>query len=359
MHTKPFNFLRELFAAIALLLSMPAPVFSAQTSLPAYAADLTQTSVSGLSSGAFMAAQFEVAFSNSLVGAGIVAGGPFYCSGSQALNSFVINATTTCMKPLGRGPDAEKLVKSARHFAQLGEIDNLDGLKKHRVYLFSGSNDSTVMTKVVDQTLRFLELAGVPKDNIEYRKASAGHALITKHPNDTACELTAPPYINNCGIDQAQDILKQIYGNLNPPSNKLSGKIIAFNQREFIDSDRSSMSDDAYAYVPASCDKVRCKVHIALHGCQQGAAVIGDRYYTTTEYNEIADTNDIIVLYPQAQPSDPIPYNPRGCWDFWGYSSVDKVKPNFYSKEAPQMKAIDRMLKRLGQARTYGVFNIK
>ena len=151
---------------------------------------------------------------------------------------------------------------------------------------------------------------------------------------------------------QAHDILNQIYGNLNPPTNKLSGKFVAFNQREFIDSDRTSMDDEAFAYVPASCETNRCKVHVALHGCQQGVAIIGDRYYKTTGYNEMADSNNIIVLYPQIKPSKSVPLNPRGCWDFWGYSSPDPAHPNFFSKDAPQIKAIDKMLKRLGQSRS-------
>ena len=44
--------------------------------LPALGADLEATSVSGLSSGAFMASQFHIAHSRIVVGAGIVAGGP-------------------------------------------------------------------------------------------------------------------------------------------------------------------------------------------------------------------------------------------------------------------------------------------
>jgi hypothetical protein len=55
--------------------------------LPAYADELpklglalAQTSVSGLSSGAYMAGQIEIAHSKDIVGAGIVAGGPFACA---------------------------------------------------------------------------------------------------------------------------------------------------------------------------------------------------------------------------------------------------------------------------------------
>ena len=68
-------------------------------------------------------------------------------------------------------------------------------------------------------------------------------------------------------------------------------------------------------------------------------------------YNEIADTNAMIVLYPQAQVSDPIPFNPEGCWDFWGYSSPKRSVPNFYSKQAPQIAAAMGMLERLAQPR--------
>ena len=38
-----------------------------------------QTSVSGLSFGAFMAVQLQVDYSDSIIGAGVVAGGPYYC----------------------------------------------------------------------------------------------------------------------------------------------------------------------------------------------------------------------------------------------------------------------------------------
>jgi poly(3-hydroxybutyrate) depolymerase len=321
--------------------------------LPAYQVDLRQTSLSGLSSGGFMAAQFEVAYSNTLVGAGIVAGGPFFCAGSNSFGSYLQNATGVCMHPLGAGPDAAKLVRIAQDFARHGQIDPLLGLKKHRVYLFSGTNDSTVTTRVVDQSERFLELAGVPRKNIKYVKTSAaGHGLITDNPGDGACAVTSPPYINDCGTEQSHDILRHIYGRLNPPAIALSGQIIAFNQREFIASDRTSMSEVAYAYVPASCTRSRCRVHVALHGCQQGSALIGNRYYSTTGYNELADTNRIIVLYPQVQPSDPVPFNPLGCWDFWGYSSTDQVHPNFFGKEAPQLRAIASMLQRLGAPRS-------
>jgi hypothetical protein len=41
------------------------------------------TTVSGISAGGFMAAQMAIAFSASIAGAGIFAGGPFYCAQGQ------------------------------------------------------------------------------------------------------------------------------------------------------------------------------------------------------------------------------------------------------------------------------------
>ena len=47
--------------------------------VPRYNIDLTSTSVSGLSSGGFMAVQFHVAFSSIMKGAAVFAGGPYMC----------------------------------------------------------------------------------------------------------------------------------------------------------------------------------------------------------------------------------------------------------------------------------------
>ena len=79
--------------------------------LPALGIDLAETSVSGLSAGAYMAGQLEVAHSKQIVGAGIVAGGPYGCAENQA-NSFVPAIATNLSQAFedclnGRGiPDA-------------------------------------------------------------------------------------------------------------------------------------------------------------------------------------------------------------------------------------------------------------
>ncbi len=51
------------------------------------------------------------------------------------------------------------------------------------------------------------------------------------------------------------------------------------------------------------------------------------------------------MLYPQVNKSAD-PYNPNGCWDWWGYTGK-----NYAYKSSSQMKAIMAMVNRLAQQR--------
>ena len=340
---------------LALVLLAMAPARAVPRALPAYQVDLNQTTVSGLSSGAFMAGQFAVAYSGIVTGVGLIAGGPYFCAGHPGNPPFIpylVNAMSACMNPADSGvepPDAMVSWARAQDFARAGLIDSVANLQRQSVYLFSGTADTTVTTAVVDQVRRFYELAGATQlryvDNV-----AAGHAMITDRAADHACAVTAPPYFNDCGIRQAQEILNFLYTGLNPPTAQLHGKIVAFDQRHFAPP-FSSMSATGYAFVPASCASQSCRVHVAFHGCRQGTAAIGDHFYAHAGYNEVADTNNIIVLYPQVAPSQLYPYNPKGCWDFWGYTSADPFAPDFFTRTGAQMAAVRAMLAQLARPR--------
>src|SRR5436305_10263659 len=56
---------------------------SAQSGAPplaGYNAEIKESSISGISSGAFMAVQFGVSWSSVVKGVGAIAGGPYYCA---------------------------------------------------------------------------------------------------------------------------------------------------------------------------------------------------------------------------------------------------------------------------------------
>lgn len=79
-------------AVLALSAALHLATPSAQAArLPGLDAQLTDVSVSGLSSGGYMAVQFHVAHSAMVKGAGVIAGGPYFC----AQDSFD-TATGTC-----------------------------------------------------------------------------------------------------------------------------------------------------------------------------------------------------------------------------------------------------------------------
>jgi poly(3-hydroxybutyrate) depolymerase len=304
--------------------------------LPAFHVKLAQTSVSGLSSGAYMAGQFHVAFSQTLVGAALVAGGPYDCAEGQ----FGV-ALNRCMQTAGGRPDAAHLLARAETLAREGRIDPLSGLVDDAVYVFSGTRDATVTPPVVEQTVAFYRLAGVPEARIEYvHDLAAGHGFITEDRGN-ACGATDSPFINDCDYDQAGAILSHIYGALNPPARELSGRLIKFDQTEFLpDAISHGMAATGLAYVPASCAAGEsCRVHIAFAGCKQTVDLIGDAFETDTGYNRWADSNHLIILYPQAHATA---VNPNACWDWWGYDD-----PDYATRTGRQMAAVRAMLTRL------------
>jgi len=70
----------------------------------------------------------------------------------------------------------------------------------------------------------------------------------------------------------------------------------------------------------------------------------GMTYVRNAGYNRWADTNRIIVLYPQATTSSG---NPNGCWDWWGYDD-----PNYAVKSGRQMAAVKQMIDRIASGGT-------
>lgn len=340
---------------VVLLALLPHAARADSQPLPAMGADLTQVSVSGISSGGFMAAQLATAYSATFMGVGVIAAGPYYCAGTYPSIDYLQNATTTCMRPASRAVTANATASwaNAIRFEREGLIDPVSNLARQHVYVFSGSNDNTVKTMVVNEVPKYYNLAGARPGNIIYNdQTDAGHSIVTDNPSDLACPDTQSPYINDCGFKQSQVLLAHIYGpNVQAPAATPSQAILRFNQGEFVQGTRTSMDPDAYAYIPSVCQRTACAIHVAFHGCEQGATVIGKRFYSGTGYNEFADTNKLIILYPQVHKSNGIPPNPKGCWDFWGYSSEDQQHKDFYTQNAPQMKAIMAMLKRLGQPR--------
>jgi hypothetical protein len=224
-------------------------------------------------------------------------------------------------------------------------IDPPGYLAKSRVWLFSGTNDQTVKPEVVEALGRFY--ASFNAKLVVVNDKPAGHAMVT-HNAGNACGATEPPFINDCDYDAAGELLRFLLGPLSPPAAKLNGRLFAFDQKAFAGGNAYalSMADEGYAYVPHDCEGVRCRVHVVFHGCRQGAETVGERFVRDAGYNRWADTNRLIVLYPQVVARYFWIYNPRGCWDWWGYTGT-----NYATKEGAQIRAVGNMVDRLSGSR--------
>ncbi len=246
------------------------------------------------------------------------------------------NVTGRCMAHGGPIP-VEALIAKTRRRAEAGLIDPVANLTASRAYLFSGTRDSIVRPAVTDDLSAYYR-AFLPSANIAYEKGvPAEHAFVTDGYGNACDAKAVPPYINHCGFDLAGAILRQLYGPLDPRNDGGSaGGLAEFDQGEFVKG--HGMATVGWVYLPEFCAAGgRCRLHVALHGCKQNGAAVGQAYPRGTGYNRWADANRIVVLYPQTGP-DAV----NGCWDWWGYDSA-----HYADKAGPQMAAIKAMVDRL------------
>lgn len=320
--------------------NLPSQDFSAASSTPvslgAYRVDPAGVAVAGISSGAAMAVQLQVANSASFHGAALFAGDPYYCN-QDAL------ATWKAPCASGDGIPVAALSAYTDSMAASGLIDPTSNIAGKPIYMFSGTRDTLVKQAVMDQ-LQSYYLNYTDSNNIVYNNTTAAqHAWIT--PDATAdCKKFGGYYMNNCGFDAEQTFLTMFYGKLAARNATPQGSYVQFDQNAFCSGNCAAISMDstAWLYVPDNCAAQTCKLVVALHGCGQGQASIGNTFVQQAGINEWADNNNILVLYPQAIASAAQPRNPEGCWDWWGYTGSD-----YALKSAPQMSAIMAMVNRL------------
>lgn len=292
-----------------------------------------KVTVSGLSSGAYMAQQFHTAFSATVSGVGVLAGGPYFCA-----QGTVVNGLNRCMKTSMGVPKAEDSLKEAIKLEKIGAIDSLQNMRSARIYLFSGTLDETVLPAVTNVLHQSYQNWGV-KELLYENNLRVGHAFPTEDFGNPCEVVSQAPWISKCGRDVAGEMLSHIMGPLQPKVSARANRIFKFFQPSL---PKSGLHKEGFAYVPEGCEKKKssCDIHVAFHGCHQSVTEVQDKFMTKTGYNEWAQANKFIVLYPQIQ-RDQIT-NPNGCWDWWGYTSKD-----YHTKNGVQMKAIMEVVGKL------------
>lgn len=319
---------------IAVLSVWSLVVQAEPSSLQRYNIHRSDITISGVSSGAFMATQMGVAYSKLFSAVASVAGGVYWCAQGES-----DRAEGECMKS-ARNIDPQVQIDYAKQLAAEGKIDALKNLRNQRIYIFASPRDMIIKPPSGEKLLDFAHEFYHP-ENIKFENTqNFAHGFATLDYG-TLCLFGFHPWILNCGYDLAGEILVHAYGDLNPREERYPlENLLEFDQTEFAD-DRTPLYEKGWVYVPESCKNgQKCGLHVALHGCQMNPDFIKDKFAKNAGYNEWAEANSLIILYPQsAKVSGP---NPYACWDWFGFTGADYVE-----KSGAQMQALRAMISRL------------
>lgn len=303
--------------------------------LPALKLDLNHTTVSGLSSGGYMATQFHFAHADWVKGAAIVAAGPLYCAQNNLLT-----ALDRCVNKAQSDIPLNDIQNQLALWATQGKIASKEALANSRVWLFYGTKDEKIHPKVASALYQQYQ-EFLPKTQLAFvnDKPFAHHQPTLNSGTD--CALSEAPFLGNCNYDAAGEALKFMLPALTAPADKATGTLYKIAQQHLVGDNANTMAADGYVYVPKTCAQgSSCTLHISFHGCNQSAEAVGTAYAEQAGFNRYADTNQMVVLYPQARASKLMPLNPQGCWDWWGYTNAD-----YATKQGPQIQAVHKLAK--------------
>lgn len=311
--------------------------------LPRLDLDPSRVAVTGLSSGAYMAGQAQLAYPELFPNAALVAGGPYGCADDK-----LAVAMSSCMKGIP-ALDVAALVASATKRSADGRIGTLNDLAHARIYLLHGKDDALVAPAVAEAALHFYE---------QLRNVTLGLQAMQIHADDLRafahnlpvaargdnCDKSVAPYLGQCGFDAAGEIFKQMFGAAPRPAGQARGELRSFDQRAYRpDGSEALLADTGYVYLPPQCLAGKpCGLLVAFHGCKQNADAVGEAFVRDAGFNRWADAYSVAVLYPQTRASF-APLNPQACWDWWGYSGAD-----YDTRQSVQLRWLVNAVRALG-----------
>ena len=172
------------------------------------------------------------------------------------------------------------------------------------------------------------------------------HAQPTIHPGSPCGGPYDGPYsyLASCGYDGAGAALQHLYsGSLRPPVKRANLTYLRrIPQAKYMLGRDVGLADEAWIFVPPQCTSgvgTRCKLHLWFHGC--GGP---DRFYNASVhyagFNEWAESNDLVILYPAMRNWGSTFQTQSGCWDGYGQTGAD-----YALQSGGQVAAIRRMIK--------------
>ena len=216
-------------------------------------------------------------------------------------------------------------------------IDTTKNLADDPVFILSGTADTVVEQgvgkKLVDYYSHYLSSSSQIQTKFDL---AAEHSMPTVSYGNP-CSFLGSPYISSCNFDTAGAILNHMYSGLNPAGSYNNASLHEIDQTAYGSVSLASMDSVGYIYRPAACasSPSSCHVHVFLHGCSQTREEISAQLVLHGGFLEWAETNNLAILFPFAVKST---LNPKGCWDWWGYTGAD-----YATKIGAQTSSIKRM----------------
>ena len=266
----------------------------------------------------------------------------------------------SCLRAYDWPGSIELAYAAAAHAA--GKIDDPANWADKPIYLYAGAADSVVNADVVRKAaaLYSADFSGAAVTATEEARKGgvtlhvqdgAQHAFSTDVAGyGNACGGLASPFINFCDYDGAGAVLNTIYSGLKPRVDPIDSHVVSIDQAQYLTAigwtaKDASMADTAYAYVPSGCakDARECRIHVVYHGCLSYFGAVQDAIYVHTGYNNWAEANDILILYPQTVAKPFV--NGQGCWDWYGFLNDD-----FDTQNGVQIRAVNAMVAALRES---------
>ncbi len=282
-----------------------------------------EISVSGFSSGGFMAVQMGTIFSSEISAVGTAAGGFFYCAenhlqekieegkrapflGTRNLFLFQNNPgilsdvftgrafrldVNNWVSPAAGNPNYTSVsicmqnpkmasLPSLKEFEEKGLIDSIENLKNQRIYIYHGKSDALIHPEMSKRLKEYYISNGVDERQIQLKNISGGHNIPTNNSKLGSCQSQTFPYLSSCDFNMAEELLKQMTGDslARAEANlshlyRVDQNLIPVNEGLKVEdwkSPASSLGAYGYLYANDACLKKpgSCKLHIALHGCE-------------------------------------------------------------------------------------------
>jgi predicted peptidase len=174
---------------VAVLMAMLHPLTAdAAAPLPRLNVDTSQTTVSGLSSGGFMANQLGYAYASTFKGVGVFAAGPYMCAGHSNYTACMYGASIGAGKLSTMQADINNWSTTAN--------DDKARVASQEIFLFVGNSDFTVGPNPMNALQTQYLNNGVPAANLDFvRRDGTAHTFPTDFDStgNNGCGSAASP----------------------------------------------------------------------------------------------------------------------------------------------------------------------